>query len=344
MTTGYLPLKKGLPSYFNPMLRDAGRRDAYQCAISNEISRFKRVTGRAPHVVDLGAGTGLLSKMALDCGAERVTLVDVNSDVLDMASDALTQHGYHKNKDFFVFHGSFTKMGSKVEVWQSSTEPFDMLVCEILGTLTTSESMHEYIPDALKHVKTFDGSYFVIPSKATQALSLCELSVIEGEDLCAQYPHDNLIPAWEEDTVARFVPTSDLELFNLHLKPFVVHASEPIRVDTFDVIRTTLPTVSLPVPSTLSWNHFLVLEWTCTLSEGVELKNTLHGYKEKPAVGVDRAVAWGFFLAECGPLYGMCGETVRFKVSYPKHSKGWPRIALAAGRKKHRRETQPNSR
>ena len=331
----YVPIQRGLPSYFNPMLRDTGRLKAYQRAISDMIERFKAAVGRAPHVVDLGAGTGLLSKLALDSGAERVTLVDVNSDMLDMATQALVDHGYHKDRDFFVFHGSFTKINHNTTVWQSGVEePFDMLVCEILGTLTTTESMHEYIVDALKHVRSFNGGQFVIPARATQSLSLCELSVADEDDLCTRYPHDNLIPAWEDETVARFVPTNDLQLFNLHLKPFMVHASGPIRVDTFDVIGTTLPPVSLSVPSSLSSNHFLVLEWTCTLSEGVELKNTLHGYKEDPAVGVDRAVAWGFFLAECGPLYDLCGRTVQFRVSYPRNAKGWPRISLASKKRR----------
>lgn len=342
MSTRYVPAGSGLPVYFTPMLRDKGRADAYRKAIANQIDRFRSIAGRAPHVVDLGAGTGVLSKMALDCGAERVTLVDVNKDMLDMASEALVRHGYCKSKDFFVFHGSFTKMTYPVKIWEAG-EPFDMLVSEILGTLTTSESMHEYIADALKHVRSFDGAQFVIPSKATQTLSLCELSVVDEDDLCARYPHDNLIPEWHDDTEAVFVSTNDLQLNNLHMKPFTVHSSATIRVDTFDVIDTTLPPVSLAVPSTLSWNHFLVLEWTCTLADGVELKNTLYGYKESPAVGVDRAVAWGFLLAECGPLYELCGKTADFEVTYPRwieggQPKGSPRVILAAKRKKHRRK------
>lgn len=327
-TSRYVPAGSGQPVYFNPMLRDDNRSGGYRKAIKKNIDRFKLATERAPHVVDLGAGTGVLSKMALDCGAERVTLVDVNKDLLDMASEALTQHGYCENKDFFIFHGSFTKMTYPVKIWDA-VEPFDMLVSEILGTLTTSESMHEYIADALKHVQSFDGAQFVIPSKATQTLSICELSVVDENDLCARYPHDNLIPEWHDGTEVVFVPTNDLQLNNLHMKPFTVHSTATIRVDTFDVMSTTLPSVSLAVPSTLSWNHFLVLEWTCTLADGVELKNTLYGYKESPAVGVDRAVAWGFLLAECGPLYERCGKTADFEVTYPQHRKGWPRIILA---------------
>jgi len=342
MSTRYVPLSSGQPKYFNPMLRDKGRKDAYGKAIAKEIDRFKSVTGRAPHIVDLGAGTGVLSKMALDCGAQRVTLVDVNKDMLDMASKALTDDGYHENRDFFVFHGSFTRITPSVKIWEPG-EPFDMLVSEILGTLTTSESMHEYIADALEHVRLFDGARFVIPSKATQMLSLCELSVVDEDDLCARYPHDNLIPEWHNDTEAVFVSTNDLQLYNLHMKPFTVHSSATIREDTFDVIRTTLPPVSLAVPSPLSWNHVLVLMWTCTLADGVELQNTLHGYKENPAVGVDRAVAWGFLLAECGPLYELCGKTADFEVTYPRRPeggllKGSPRIVLAAKRKKRRRK------
>ena len=331
MSDRYIPAESGLPDYFTPMLRDEGRTAAFAEAIRAKVDAFRAAVGRAPRVVDLGAGSGLLSKLALELGAEHVTLVDVNEDMLGMASSALSAHGYREGQHFSVFHGSFTKMPYPVAIWSGA--PFDMLVCEILGTLTTSESMHRYLPDALRFVRSFEGhGQFVIPSSATQRLSLCRLSVVEEDSAPRRYPHDNLIPDWKRDV--RFVPTNELHLHNLHLKPFDVLSSATIRVDAFGCgggPRVSVPEhANLLVPPDLDWNHFLVLEWTCTLSDGVELRNTLHGYKESPASGVDRAVAWGFLVAECGPLHDRRGGAARFSVRYPSGRKGWPRISLAS--------------
>ena len=314
------------------MLRDKDRREQYERAIRAEIARYVDLVGEKPHVVDLGAGTGLLSMMALEHGARCATLVDVNMNMLDMARTALEEKGYEEGVDFNIFHGSFTRMAFDAQIW-SGTGLFDMLVCEIIGTLTTSESMQTYIPDALKHVRAFEGKHFVVPSSATQKLSLCRIPLFDKANPCVNYAHDNLLPDWGEDNVVRFVSTngSGLNLYNLHEYRFFVYESHAIRVDTFDQVGCDLTEqVEFYVPRSLpqneSRNHFLVLEWKCTLAHGIELSNTLQGYKriEHPS-SVDRAVAWGFMLAQCVPLQKMCEQRVRFDVSYPND---WPRIEL----------------
>lgn len=333
----YIPLESGLPSYFQAMVRDENREAQFTAAIGLMIDTFERTVGRAPHVVDLGAGSGTLSLAALKRGAAHVTLVDVNPDLLAMARQALEDHEYVEGEHFTVFHGSFTQMPYTVPLWEG--EPFDALVSEILGTLTTSESMQEYVADALKFVNTFEGhGQFVVPVAATQTLSLCKLSVVEDENYTRRFPHDVVIGEWKNNSVVEFVPTNGhLGLHNLHMKPYEVLSSVSIRVDTFGGAAASpgcdVPeSVSLRVPTTMGWNHFLLLQWSCRLFNDVVLENTLDGYKAHPATGVDRSVAWGFFLAGCGPLYDLCGKTVTFNVRYPRHQKGWPLISLFAKR------------
>lgn len=79
------PIFDGIPSYHVPMLNDKDRNQAYEAAIKETIAQFVQEQGRAPTVLDLGAGSGLLSIMALHHGASEVTLVEANADLIAIA-------------------------------------------------------------------------------------------------------------------------------------------------------------------------------------------------------------------------------------------------------------------
>lgn len=53
-------------------LNDTERNSAYDKAICGAISEFRSVHGRAPVVLDIGAGSGLLAMFAARGGAEKV--------------------------------------------------------------------------------------------------------------------------------------------------------------------------------------------------------------------------------------------------------------------------------
>ena len=63
-------------SQMSSMLKDTARNERYRQAIQSAIASFKASTGRAPRVVDVGAGTGLLSMLAASAGAEHVTGIE----------------------------------------------------------------------------------------------------------------------------------------------------------------------------------------------------------------------------------------------------------------------------
>jgi ribosomal protein L11 methylase PrmA len=54
------------------MLRDEDRMSKYEVAIRVAIGEFIEATGRRPVVLDIGAGTGLLSMFAARAGAQKV--------------------------------------------------------------------------------------------------------------------------------------------------------------------------------------------------------------------------------------------------------------------------------
>lgn len=68
------------------MLRDNHRNDAYSKAITKAVHEFRSTRGRAPIVLDIGAGTGLLSLIAARAGAARVIAVEMFEQMATLAS------------------------------------------------------------------------------------------------------------------------------------------------------------------------------------------------------------------------------------------------------------------
>ena len=72
------------PRYFLSMLNDTDRNTAFEVAIGAAIADFRHATGRAPRVLDLGAGAGMLSLIALKHGAGFVTSIESNGDLINV--------------------------------------------------------------------------------------------------------------------------------------------------------------------------------------------------------------------------------------------------------------------
>ena len=67
----YQPADQGFATYFLAMLADEDRNVKYAEAIKQCIAQFRKQQGRAPLVLDLGCGTGLLTRLALMHGAAK---------------------------------------------------------------------------------------------------------------------------------------------------------------------------------------------------------------------------------------------------------------------------------
>jgi SAM-dependent methyltransferase len=67
------------------MLTDADRNAAYEKAITEAVHAFIALHGRAPLVLDIGCGTGLLSMMAIRAGAEHVHACEMFTAMADIA-------------------------------------------------------------------------------------------------------------------------------------------------------------------------------------------------------------------------------------------------------------------
>ena len=149
----YEPASDGLPAYFLPMLDDRDRNVKYELAIQRTIEQFRAEQGRAPRVVDLGCGTGMLSVFALRHGAAHVVALDLNKHMCELCKRTLSAEGFSK-KQYQVVCGTVKKGNTRTSYTPS--EPFDLLVSEILGTLATSEGIYEHTQNVLPHLRSFD--------------------------------------------------------------------------------------------------------------------------------------------------------------------------------------------
>jgi type I protein arginine methyltransferase len=112
--------------YHVPMLQDRHRMESFEQAI-------KAVVRPGMHVLDLGAGTGVLSFFAAQQGA-RVTAVEREPIVLAAARDALANAGRHKIK---LVHGDARRF--------VPDEPVDVVVCEMMHVGQLRERQIEVI-------------------------------------------------------------------------------------------------------------------------------------------------------------------------------------------------------
>lgn len=117
----YKPAADGCPQYMLSMLNDTDRNHQYEIAIAKCIRDFTVNVGRAPLVADLGCGTGLLTLIALQNGADRVISVDTNITMVEITNRVTRQF---ENID--VYHGTLVSYAQSKNLGCGF---IDILVC-----------------------------------------------------------------------------------------------------------------------------------------------------------------------------------------------------------------------
>jgi protein arginine N-methyltransferase 1 len=122
------------------MLNDELRMRQYETAI-------KQAVQPGMVVLDLGTGTGILAKWALQAGAARVYGIEVNPLTLATATDNLRQAGFADR-----FH---PLVGFSYQV--TLPEQVDLIISEIIGNLADNEDCITILSDAKKRFLKPDG-------------------------------------------------------------------------------------------------------------------------------------------------------------------------------------------
>lgn len=141
------------------MLGDVLRMRAYEAAI-------RRAVRPGATVLDLGTGTGILARWALEAGAARVYGLEVNPHILALAQQGLAERGL---ADRFV-----PIEGLSYDV--TLPEQVDLVISEIIGNLGDNEDCARILADARSRFLKAGGrmlpermTTFLVPVAATRA-------------------------------------------------------------------------------------------------------------------------------------------------------------------------------
>ena len=143
------------------MMNDHPRNDFYKAAL-------QRVITPESVVLEIGAGSGLLSIIAASLGAKRVVAIEANHHLARVAQEIVRRNGY-EGKVHII-----NKMSTDVspeELAQYGGRP-TLLLSEILGTLLLGESALHYVADARRRLLGPGGA--VVPPRGAQFATLVE--------------------------------------------------------------------------------------------------------------------------------------------------------------------------
>ena len=149
------------------MMNDAQRNSAFYHALEEVV------TSRSV-VLDIGAGSGLLSMMAARLGASSVLAVEQSSDIV-----ALTQTVIQDNQlaaslggPVKVFHGMSSDLELSDEAVGQHARKATIVVSELVGTLLLGEMQLEFLEDARAHLLAPGGT--IIPAGGVQYVTLIQ--------------------------------------------------------------------------------------------------------------------------------------------------------------------------
>ena len=120
--------------YHLGMLHDAARMDAFRRAIDATVQP-------GDVVLDLGCGTGVLSFMACEAGAEKVYAIE-GGPVIDVAREMAADNGFDDRIEFL--HGWSVELGLP--------EPADVLISETIGNAGFNEGIVAWAVDARRRL------------------------------------------------------------------------------------------------------------------------------------------------------------------------------------------------
>lgn len=164
-----------VPHWHFKIVRDEVRNAAYDAAL-------RRAVNPASHVLEIGAGSGLLSMMAARAGAAQVVACEMNAKVATMATKIVARNGLADRVRIISKHSNDLKLGVDLE------RPADVLVSEIVS----NDLLGESVLAAMEGVRgLLQPNARIIPASGSVRIALVEdlkpererMGIIDGFDL-----------------------------------------------------------------------------------------------------------------------------------------------------------------
>lgn len=153
-------------SQMTSMLRDHDRNRCYERGIARAIASFREQHGRAPLVLDIGTGTGLLAMFAATHGAEHVYACEMFAPMAEIAANVT---GANHPDRITVFPLKSTALvvrdDSEQEKLYHLPRRADMLVSELFDSVLLGEAVLPTIRHAMEHLLVPNA--VIVPERAT---------------------------------------------------------------------------------------------------------------------------------------------------------------------------------
>lgn len=150
------------------MLNDHPRNQFYQDALRHVIVPGESV------VLEIGAGSGILSLICASLGARRVVAIEANEHLVQLAREIISANGFEDR--VHVLHAMSTDVTPADLAAAGGTDddlgPPTVLVSELLGTMLLSESALDYVYDARQRLLAPGAA--IIPSRGRQHAQIVE--------------------------------------------------------------------------------------------------------------------------------------------------------------------------
>lgn len=152
-------------SQMTSMLRDLDRNRCYELGIKGAIERFTQRHQRAPIVLDIGTGTGLLSMFAATHGAAHVYACEMFKPMAEIAEN-VTKANHPDKITVFALRSTDLVVASE-ESGHTGHLPrrADMLVSELFDSILLGEAVIPVVRHAMQHLLVPDA--VIIPERAT---------------------------------------------------------------------------------------------------------------------------------------------------------------------------------
>ncbi|MFE9423867.1 methyltransferase domain-containing protein [Kitasatospora sp. NPDC006697] len=203
------------------MLGDQLRMNAYRAAVTEAVRP-------GDTVLDLGTGTGILARWALEAGAARVYGIDLNKSILDSAVQRLTAAGLGER--FVPLHGLSFDLELPGRV--------DLVISEILGNLADNENAPAILGDARQRFLRPGGS--MLPSRVESYLVPVAAERAHGL-LCEGRPADAGGAGEFAALLARRGSRSAFDLYYDTILPLSGYLAAPRLLRAFDLTAAPEP-------------------------------------------------------------------------------------------------------
>ncbi|RLN52260.1 hypothetical protein BBP00_00009682 [Phytophthora kernoviae] len=154
-------------SQMTSMLRDHDRNSCYERGIKGAIAKFKEEHGRAPIVLDIGTGTGLLSMFAATHGADHVYACEMFVPMAEIA-EQVTRANHPDKITVFPLRSTDLTVAPEGQVDANASYHLprraDMLVSELFDSVLLGEAVLPTIRHAMQHLLQPDA--VIVPERA----------------------------------------------------------------------------------------------------------------------------------------------------------------------------------